>query len=227
MYPLTREKRHKELHTPRAKWILNSINKYGPGVQKHLILEIGAGDGGTLRCLHQLNPAIKLFAYEPNPDSDNLNHSNFIAKINVKSLNDDQFTAKFSAVISFEVLEHLLKPLSSFSAANKMLKRGGLFMCSTPNALSVEVGALKENSTTLDIEHISILTPAAINILCEETGFELLNIETPGNFDLELLDDYYKINNLFNISDHQKKIIQKIIRDSHLSSHMRFIARKK
>ena len=64
---------------------------------------------------------------------------------------------------------------------------GGYFFASTPNAQSIEVQLLKEKSTTVDIEHISVLSPASIQALGINNDFKIREISTPGFFDLELI----------------------------------------
>lgn len=41
--------------------------------------------------------------------------------------------SSFSAVVCWEVLEHLVSPTSFLTAARRLLKPGGLFVCSVPN----------------------------------------------------------------------------------------------
>jgi 2-polyprenyl-3-methyl-5-hydroxy-6-metoxy-1,4-benzoquinol methylase len=226
IYPITKEKRHKLLHRPRAKWIKSNISKYIQDDQEVSLVEIGAGDGGTLRALHEVDSDIKLYAFEPNPDSYNLLDTSFITSLKEKTLTDKKSIKKFSVLTSFEVLEHLLDPSSIFNTAKDTLKTGGLLMCSTPNALSLEVGFLKEESTTIDIEHISLLTPIAIFNMCKNYGFRLISIETPGNFDIELISAS-KSNKLFSkMSKANQNRFQEILRTANLSSHMKFVAIK-
>lgn len=224
IYPNTREKRHKLLHVPRAKWIKDNIDLHIFGDRDISLLEIGAGDGGTLCALHDVEPKIQLYSFEPNPDSSNLIDSDFISPITEHTFKAQSNRMRFSVITAFEVIEHLLNPTSMFMTARDKLKPGGLLMCSTPNALSLEIGALKENSTSLDIEHISVLTPISIFNLCKVNGFRLLSVETPGKFDVELISESPSRNIFSNMSSINRELLQDTIRNSQISSHMKFIA---
>lgn len=226
IYPMTKESRHEKLHIPRAEFIISSLSNFAQINKKINLLEIGAGDGGTLQGIHEIDSRIKLYAYEPNPDSLNLIDKSFVCTLNEADIKNQKDRKKFSAIILFEVLEHLVNPSSIFSLARVRLEPGGLLICSTPNALSLEVGALNGNSTTIDIEHISVLTPIAIYSLCIKNNLRLISLETPGSFDIELIQQSDSLKLFNDLEPDETKILQSLLRESLLSSHMRFVAQK-
>lgn len=226
MYPLTKDKRYEKLHIPRAEFITHALSASAQIGKKIRLLEMGAGDGGTLRALHELDARFELFAYEPNSSSAQLIDKSYVNLLNETQIRDQKDSKKFSAIVSFEVLEHLLNPSSIFSMANALLEPGGLLVCSTPNALSLEVGALRASSTTIDIEHISILSPVAISLLSSKFNLRILSIETPGEFDLELLQDDANFHLFDKFNPNEQKQFQCEIQNSLISSHMKFVAQK-
>jgi SAM-dependent methyltransferase len=134
----------------------------------------------------------------------------------------------FDILIAYEVLEHILNPKLFLTTYSELLKPGGLFIISTPNAHSLEVQQLKGNSTTLDIEHISVLTPAAIHSLAGACNFKVLRVETPGEFDLEMIAQAKSSGNTEGKSGIpiSNQISQDQIKEFGFSSHMKVVLRK-
>jgi SAM-dependent methyltransferase len=140
----------------------------------------------------------------------------------------DTSRVDFDAIFAFEVIEHLLEPRKLFEKAFALLKPGGKLILSTPNAHSLEVLSLKEASITLDIEHISVLSPLGIHSLAKDYGFSVSLIETPGKLDLELMNSKYRKNflKLFLRGNPNENSVQEFITKSGLSSHMKLILEK-
>ena len=188
MYPQSRTERLKTIHRERANWVLDFLLRKIGGQKSITILELGAGTGDTLISILNSNSLqIRGFATEPNPSMGPHLQKNGIQVLNPTQLSADEFIGRFDAVICFEVLEHLLDPSKVLNSIHSNLRDGGYFFASTPNAQSIEVQLLKEKSTTVDIEHISIATPASIQVLGLRNNFKVLEILTPGFFDLELI----------------------------------------
>jgi len=188
MYPQSRAERLKTIHYERADWVLSFLMRKSPEKRVFTILELGAGTGDTLISILNYNSSEILgFATEPNPSMGPHLRTNGIEVLSLEQLSSNEYAGKFDAVICFEVLEHLLEPSKILSAVYSNLKNGGYLFASTPNAKSIEVQLLKEMSTTLDIEHISVLSPASIQALGIRNNFKIVEISTPGFFDLELI----------------------------------------
>ena len=233
IYPESREKRNSTIHKSRAQMVLESAIEFGL-IHDNLnlrILEIGAGDGATLEKIKELMPDTELTSLEPNIDSiksgANVNSGFKIINSNFEDAILD--IGKQDIILGFEVLEHILNPVELFAFAEKNLKSNGLLILSTPNAHSIEINFLKENSTSVDLEHISILTPSAIYNLANATNFVVEKVSANGLLDAELILDSFKLNKLnswifnklFNIFK-----IQYRIRSWNISSNMKIVLRK-
>jgi hypothetical protein len=104
---------------------------------------------------------------------------------------------------------------------------GGKLVCSTPNAASFEVQSLKGKSNTIDIEHISVLTPAAVHGLARESGYQVDYIITPGEFDIELMSKEFRaLKILASVLPAVVKTFQSRISGFGFSSHMKFCLTK-
>jgi len=225
MYPQSRVERLKTIHYERADWVLSFLMRNSPEQRTFTILELGAGTGDTLISILNYNSSEILgFATEPNPSMGPHLRMNGIEVLTPDQLFSSEFTGKFDAVICFEVLEHLLEPSKILSSVYSNLKTGGYLFASTPNAKSIEVQLLKEMSTTLDIEHISVLSPASIQALGIRNSYKILEISTPGFFDLELINraggNCSVVHELEPLSAAET---QEFIRSSGFSSHLKCI----
>lgn len=224
MYPQSKEERLSTIHKGRAIWVLNFLKRRFPNQSKFEILELGAGTGDSLVTIQRQDPMnLKGFAIEPNQSMQMHLLENGIEVIQLADLESQEFQHRFDAVVSFEVLEHLLNPGEFLSIFKDNLKKEGFLFATTPNANSFEVQLLQDKSTTIDIEHISILTPAGVQALAISNGYRVEDVSTPGEFDIELINEIYEE---FSIRTHQDTTIeesQALIRDMGISSHMRCI----
>ena len=224
MYPQSRLERLKTIHISRADWVINTLKKQFPNQQKFEILELGAGTGDTLSTITK-NKSIEItgFAIEPNASMRSSLDSNNVTLINNSDLNLVEYKSKFDAVISFEVLEHLLNPGEYLFSISQNLKKAGLFLATTPNASSLEVQFLQDSSSTIDIEHISVLTPSGVQALALRNGFKVNEVCTPGELDLELIRKKFPGFTIYFSEKTKDQDIQMLIKSIGFSSHMRLI----
>ncbi len=228
-YPISREERMGTIHKERAEWVLDYMNAKFPKQETFRILELGAGTGDTLVSI--VNTSTKrtdIYATEPNPSMTSHLKLNKIKVLTKEQLTSTEFVGKFDAVMCFEVLEHLLNPSKILFQVYENLKSEGLFFASTPNAQSLEVQLLREESTTIDIEHISVLAPSSVHALSNMTRFGVVEITTPGKFDLELLSRAGVSCSL--ARENQKMAnqeMQEFVHNSGFASHMKIILAKR
>ncbi len=192
VYPSSREKRKMTIHQHRATLVKRSIDEIRQNNLNPIsILEVGAGDGSTLSLIEVQNLNTFATALEPNPASI-LSGREIHKNVSfIQSSFEDFKKGKegFDIITCFEVIEHLLNPEEFFKFVKINLKPNGYFIFSTPNAHSIEINSLKERSTSVDIEHISLLTPLSIHILALRNNFKVKSIEAKGLLDMELIMD--------------------------------------
>jgi 2-polyprenyl-3-methyl-5-hydroxy-6-metoxy-1,4-benzoquinol methylase len=99
------------------------------------LLELGAGDGATLRAAKDLGlathtvgiDAVGPFAGEAARGVDRFERGD------IESMSLDLFGAPFDAVLCADVLEHLVDPWAVVNRLVELLRPGGLFLASLPN----------------------------------------------------------------------------------------------
>jgi len=225
MYPQSRESRLATLHKIRVEWMVNAIESFLPPKKNYKILEVGAGTGDTLFALNSLNRLdLEAFAVEWNPEmkpSLKKNNVQFLGR----TVNEiDPGVHKFDVIVLFEVIEHLLDPMEFLRKALTLLNPNGILMFTTPNAQSLEVQWMKERTTTIDIEHITLLSPASVTHLALRNALQVKTIETNGMLDRELLEKGgHQLTIMIDATQVSKENIQKMISEAGVSSNMQVI----
>ena len=236
VYPMSAEGRLKNLILPRAQFIFNFVKNYNNS-EKLNILEFGAGTGDVARSLSEMtqseNLPVQIYAVEPNSDMKKFSYEGTKVIHLQDSLKDALINLKdqgilFDLIYSFEVVEHLKDPLIDFKLMSSRLNKEGRIVFSTPNAHSLEVMYLRERSTTIDIEHISLLTPRSVQVIAEKCNLECELVVTPGTLDLELIARASKATWAVFIFirwvfPKQIERIQNFISQNLLSSHSRYV----
>ena len=89
-------------------------------------------------------------------------------------LNPINYNFKFDIITSFEVVEHINNPKEEINNYNQILRKGGLFYCTTPNFNSLSRRILKAKWNTICYpEHLSYYTIKTLTKLLKDTNFHL------------------------------------------------------
>ena len=97
------------------------------------------------------------------------------------------FEEKAQIVTSFETIEHVFSPFDFLKNCRQLLTDGGLLVLTCPNYFGFDIMTLGVKSDSLDAEHINMFNPSALQKLVEKIGFKVLEIETPGQLDAEIV----------------------------------------
>jgi 2-polyprenyl-3-methyl-5-hydroxy-6-metoxy-1,4-benzoquinol methylase len=104
--------------------------------------------------------------------------------INIKKgkLDDKLFEGmEFDIVTSFEVIEHINNPNEEVAFFNKLLRKGGLFYCTTPNFNCVLRYYFKSNYSIITYpEHLAYFTKSTLKKLIKQQGFKTHKILSTG-----------------------------------------------
>ncbi len=97
-------------------------------------------------------------------------------------LEPENFTSNsFDIITSFEVIEHINNPSEEIQNYYKLLRKGGLFYCTTPNFNSISRRILKEKWNTICYpEHLSYYTSKTLSNLLKLNDFSTIKVKTTG-----------------------------------------------
>jgi len=142
------------------------------------------------------------------------------------------------AVSAFEKLEHEYAPLAYLRAAWDMLAPGGLFFFTTRTITGFDLQTLWDKTPYIFVpEHLNLLSIEGISRLVERAGFELVELSTPGQLDLQLVkhaseqDPSIRLSHFAHYLIEQRDALahadfQAFLQKHRLSSHVRAAARK-
>jgi SAM-dependent methyltransferase len=140
-------------------------------------------------------------------------------------------------VTSFEVIEHLFSPRAFLEKCLSLLPPGGIYVVTCPNVKGFDITVLGDRSMPVDTEHLNYMHPRSLGHLLETVGFEVLESQTPGRLDAELvrkgalagdvdLDEQPFLREvLIEEWDRLGEPFQDFLAESGLSSHMWLVAR--
>jgi SAM-dependent methyltransferase len=143
-------------------------------------------------------------------------------------------------ITNFELLEHLYRPKDFLTSCRDLLPTGGLLILTTPNIKGFDLAMLGKLSNNIGgPNHLNYFHPDSLSSLLQSTGFEIIEVMTPGKLDAELVRKKVLTGEL-DISGQQflKQILidcweavgegfQRFLSENKLSSHMWMVARKK
>lgn len=236
IYPETDKARLEYIVKPRVERVISLCNKYH--VSQNTLMDVGSGFGTF--CLEMKNSGKfkNIIAVEPIPslaqscrDKGLEVSEEFV--VNLQSQSVDVITA-------FELLEHLFDPAEYLYGLSNKIERGGLLFATTPNIKGFDIFILKDKSDhTMAPAHLNYFHPKSLSLLLERLGFEVLEVQTPGKLDAELVRKKV-LNNVITLDDqpflkrilideheHYMDSFQQWIADNGLSSHMWVVARKR
>ena len=205
--------------------------------KKKKILDIGAGLGLFLSELKKRWPKANLFAVEPSTlmaakcRSDNIK----VFETTIEKMKASK--NRFDAITCFELFEHVYDPKYFLSKIYKLLNKNGIFYFTTPNGMGFDIQMLGKYSKSIyPPYHVNFFNPKSIELLLKKIGFKIVLIDTPGELDIDIVENnssflegtkkifFEKI--IKNASKKSKEKFQKYLQKNKLSSHMRIVVKK-
>lgn len=228
------EARRGRIFKPRAEFIA----KHFGNDQRWHIGDIGAGFGLFLDELRKIWPLSNYTAIEPS-----IEQAEIFKKLNMKvecsTLEElNGYDNSFDLLTAFELFEHLYDPKAFLDSVLGLLKKGGWFYLTTLNGEGFDIQMLWENSKSIYPPcHINFFNPESMAKLLTKVGFEVTQIDTPGQLDWDIvegaiLNDKIDAGRFWKTfareaNTESKNELQDWIKKYNLSSHMRILARKK
>ena len=156
--------------------LLDEFEKYR---KTNKILDVGCGRGFFLT--QAKKRGWEVYGTEYSPKAVELCASNGI-DMKTGKLSTDLFNIKdFDIITSFEVLEHINNPNEELKHINNLLRKGGLFYCTTPNFNSLLRYYLKADYNIIEYpEHLCYYVKKTLNSLVEQNGFKNIKFLSTG-----------------------------------------------
>ena len=149
-----------------------------------------------------------------------------------------EMPAELGVVTAFEQLEHQASPEQYLRAISSALCPGGMLFLTTRTIDGFDLQLLWDKVPYIYVpEHLNLLSIEGINTLLARSGFEVLEMSTPGQLDVELVSQAMAMDTTIEIDPFLKTILgkgsrevnedlQAFLQKHQLSSHLRVAARK-
>ena len=170
-------KKQQDLYNPiTTKRYNNLLIKLQSFRKNNAVFDIGCGAGQFLSVAKKMNWQAKGVEISP-----------YAVKVckdfNLDVSCQDFLQAKiqhnyYDIVTMFEVLEHLTQPREYLLKANKILRKGGVIIITTPNFNCLTRILLRERWRLIHKEHLFYFTPASFKKLIHDTNFKVLELIT-------------------------------------------------
>lgn len=144
---------------------------------KGRLLEIGCSTGEMLSAAKD---SFDVFGVEADSASSKIVSQRGLQCFN-GALADAKFAdASFDVAAMYHVIEHFPSPRAELTELHRILKPGGWLAIETPNIANVWFRLLGARWRQFIPDHIFFFRPQTIRRLCEETGFEVVELRNVG-----------------------------------------------
>ncbi len=162
----------------------------------------------------------------------------------IPKLNNDEVvidwpgTGTVKALTAFEQLEHQVAPRAFIGALRDLLAPSGILFVTTRTISGFDLLTLWEKAPYIFVpEHLNLLSIEGLSQLFQSSGFELLELSTPGLLDVEMIVQASRSDRSIQLpkfveylvnqrSDEALADLQGFLQRHRLSSHVRIAARK-
>lgn len=184
IFPASEAARRELVFRPRVKRLLELCEKHG--VNTDTLVEVGAGFGTFCEELRSTGKFRRVVAVEPTPPLAATCRARGLEVIEAQ-VEHANLSEASDVVASFEVIEHLYDPGAFIATCATVLRPGGLIVLTCPNLRGFDVDVLGQGSPAVDCEHLNYFHPASLARLLSRHGFELVESQTPGRLDADIV----------------------------------------
>ena len=183
IFPATKDIRRTKIFRPRAERVRDYCHDLD--IQPGVLLEVGAGFGIFCEEMNKMDIFERIIALEPTPDLvETCRRKNFeVIDTPIEQVLESEIADVLAA---FEVIEHLFSPRVFTDQCFRLLRPGGLLVLTCPNVRGFDVATLGMLSGTFDHEHINYFHTESLPALLKCSGFDVLDVQTPGRLDAEI-----------------------------------------
>lgn len=172
--------------------------------------------------------------------TDSLGTASFVDTLNVEEplppiLRQDREKKKANIVCLMDVLQRITNPQEELNKIHRSLRPEGFLIATCRAGSGFDILTLREHSYSIfPLDHILLPSPKGMEILLERAGFDVLEITTPGLFDMKYIQkakahipkDQYFARYITDLDDDLiLERMQGFLQRNNLSSHVRCIAK--
>lgn len=185
IFPASEPARRKKIHEPWFARILEYCERYG--VPTGTLVEVGPGFGTFCAVATQSGKFRRVLAVEPTPQLAEACRSRGVTVVEKRIEDAAADLPPADVLCAFEVIEHLFEPARFVADCARAVAPGGLLVLSCPNGQGFDIATLREKALAVDAEHVNLFNPASLSALVKRSGFEVLEVTTPGRLDAEFV----------------------------------------
>jgi len=226
------------LFRPRAMWVANLTEQY---VEKpSVFVDINSMYNEFLEEIDKLNLFKNKIILNPAVDiAGSIKEEKGFEVINKSIMSVDSTEINANVVTAFAVFDHVFNVEIFLNAVKSLLTDRGLLFFTTSTISGFDLQVLWNNSKTIfPPDKINLLSIEGIVKLLERCGFEIIELSTPGQLDVELVKNAMENNDklqvprfisyfLKNRDKNAHRSFQEFLQQFKLSSHVRVAARRK
>jgi hypothetical protein len=219
-YQRTISDKRKELWEAQIGWIEGRVSRY-LGNEKYVSLDWGSKFSGWLNYLRTAAFVKELYVSDALPPV----------------LENGPRDAPADIAFLIDVIQREKRPGDLIRKVRARLNPGGLLIASCRAGSGFDVLTLRERSTSIfPFDHLLLPSPKGVRFLLEQSGFEVLEIVTPGLMDARYIQsaaehipkEQYFQRYIVGLGDEALlDRLQGFLQRNNLSSHLRCVARKK
>jgi len=235
----TADARREHIFKPRAQlvaeWTRDAQNEAD---RERVFVDIGSGYGIFLDEIARLGQFDQILGIEPSPNLAAVcrERGYTIIEKPIEEVGPNEIQADFAS--AFEVLEHLFDPQQFLEAAHRILRPGGLLLLTTLTVSGFDIQVLwGQSKSVYPPHHINLLSVEGMRRLLMRTGFEIVELSTPGQLDVDIVSNTAKENPKLELPRFVRQLIdhpdegvrsrfQTFLQEANLSSHIRVIVRR-
>jgi len=234
----TLKERIGHLFKPRAMWVANLTEQYCD--EPSTFVDINSVYSEFLEAIDRLDLFKDKIIIEPLSENVKSFDERDGFRIIDKSFTDSSLgELGADAVTAFAVIDHVFNPEDFLNTSRSLLSEDGILFFTVRTISGFDLQVLWENSEAIfPPDHLNLLSIEGIELLMERCGFEILELSTPGQLDVELVLNAMEDDNklevprfisyfLKNRDKDARRIFQEYLQQFNLSSHARVAARKR
>lgn len=222
----------RRLHVLRSRmaWVGRIFDETGNSAARSYA-DIGTAHPFVLDEVRRLQLFDHLYSVDPSFDFDDDSGASEVSR-------EDTALEGLGAVTAFEQLEHQFSPREFLRSVHDMLVDGGILFLTTRTISGFDLQVLWDQTPYIFVpEHLNLLSIEGITQMLEESGFRFLELSTPGQLDVELVQRATSEDPSIELPRFVKYFLeergtethadfQSFLQKNRLSSHVRIAAQK-